>query len=92
MGEQINLTINSFDLTTEERDNFYANEIQKGEERNVREWRKHLDELVNTFSQEQNDTNIDNLLKIVGSDTKAQHLSKNRFVNYKNPWTEYHRR
>ena len=35
MGEQIKLTINSFDLTTEEGDNFYANEIQKGEERNV---------------------------------------------------------
>ena len=65
MEEQIKLTINSLDLTTEERDNFYVNEIQKGEERNVREWRKHLDKLVNTFNQEQNDTNIDNLLKIV---------------------------
>ena len=85
MGEQIKLTINSFDLTAEERDHFYANEIRKGEERNVREWGKHLDELVNTFSQEQNDTNIDNLLKIVGSDTKAQHHSKNKFFNCKNP-------
>ena len=92
MEEQIKLTINSLDLTTEERDNFYVNEIQKGEERNVREWQKHLDKLVNTFNQEQNDTNIDNLLKIVGSDTKAQHHSKNKFFNYKNPWREYHRR
>ena len=83
MEEQIKLTINSLDLTTE-RDNFYVNEIQKGEERNVREWRKHLDKLVNTF----NDTNIDNLLKIVGSDTKAQHYSKNKFFNYKNPCRE----
>ena len=29
--EQIKLTINSLDLNTEERDNFYVNEIQKGE-------------------------------------------------------------
>ena len=72
MEQQIKLTVNSLDLTTEEKDNFSVNEIQKGEERNVREWRKHLDKLVNTFNQEQNDTNIDNLLTIVGSDTKAQ--------------------
>ena len=50
MEEQIKLTINSLDLTTEERNNFYVNEIQKGEERNVREWRKHLDKSVNTFN------------------------------------------
>ena len=85
MEEQIKITIKSLDLTTEERDNFYVNEIQKGEERNVREWRKHLDKLVNTFNQEQND--IDNLLKIVGNDTKAQHHSKNKFFNYKDPWS-----
>ena len=76
MEEQIKLTINSLDLTTEERDHFYVNEIQKGEERNVSEWRKHLDKLVNTFSQEQNYTNIDNNLKILESDTEAQHYSK----------------
>ena len=49
MEEQIKL-INSLDLTTEERDHFYINEIQKREKRNVREWRKDLDELVNTFN------------------------------------------
>ena len=92
MGEQIKLTITSLNLTTEEIDNFYVNEIQVGEERNVREWRKHLDKLVNTFNQEQNDTNIDNLLKIVGSDTKAQNLSKIKFFDYKSPWREYHKR
>ena len=90
--EQIKLTINSLDLTTEERENLYVNEIQKGEERHVREWRKHLLKLVNTFNQEQNDTNINKFLKIVGSDTKAQHYSKNKFFNYKNSWREYHRR
>ena len=37
MEEQIKLTIHSLDLTTGERDNFYVNKIQKGEERNVRE-------------------------------------------------------
>ena len=37
MEEQIKLTINSLDLTTEEKDNFYVNRIQKREERNVRE-------------------------------------------------------
>ena len=90
--EQIKLTINSLDLTTEERDYFFVKEIRKGEERNVREWQKYLDKKVNTFNQEQNDTDIDNLLKIVESDTKAQYHSKNKFFNYKNPWREYHRR
>ena len=51
MEEQIKLAINSLRLTTEERDNFYVNEIQKGQERNIREWQKHLDKLVNTFNQ-----------------------------------------
>ena len=37
MEEQIKLTINSLDLTTEERDNFYVNEIQKGEKRETLE-------------------------------------------------------
>ena len=37
MVERIKLTINSLDLTTEERDNFYVNEIQKGEERETLE-------------------------------------------------------
>ena len=90
MEEQIKLTINSFDLTTEERDNIYANEIQKEKERNVREWRKHLDKLAKFLNQRQNDTNIDNLFKIVGRGTKAQHHSKKKFFNYKNPWREYH--
>ena len=92
MEEQIKLTINSLDLTTEEKDSFYVNKIQKGEERNVREWRKHLDKLVNTLNQEQNATNINNLLNIVGSDTEAHHHLKNKFFSYKNPWREYHRR
>ena len=90
MEEQIKLTINSFDLTTEERDNIYANEIPKEKERNVREWRKHLDKLAKFLNQRQNDTNIDNLFKIVGTSTKAQHHSKKKFFNYKNPWREYH--
>ena len=81
MEEQIKLTINSLDLTTEETDNFYANEIQKGKERNLRECWKHIDKLANAFNQWQNDTNIDNLLKIVGSDTEAQHHSKKKFFN-----------
>ena len=85
MEEEIKLTINSLDLTTEEGDNFYVNEIQKGEERSVREWRKHLDKLVNTFNLEQNDTNIDNLLKIVGNDTKAQYHSKNKVFQLQGP-------
>ena len=89
MEEQIKLIINSLDLITEERDNFYVNEIQKGEGRNVREWRKYLDKLASTFNQELSDLNIHNL-KIVGSDTKAQHHSKSNFFNYKKPWREYH--
>ena len=37
MEKQIKLAINYLDLTTEERDNLCVNEIQKGEERNIRE-------------------------------------------------------
>ena len=37
MEEQIKLTINSLYLPMEERDNFYVNEIQKGEERETLE-------------------------------------------------------
>ena len=90
MEEQIKLTIDSLVLITEERDNFYGNEIQKGEERNVSDGENILINQLILFNQKQNDTNIDNLLKIVGSDTKAQHRSKNKFFNYKNPWREYH--
>ena len=79
MEEQIKLTINSLDLTTEKRENFYVNKIQKGEERNVREWRKHLDKLVNTFNQEQNDNNIDNLLKLLEVILKLNIIQKTSF-------------
>ena len=85
--EQTQLTINSLDLTTEERKNLYVNEIQKGEERHVRKWRKHLHKLVNTFNQEQNDININKLLKIVGSfsvtKTHGENITEgNKFGKY----------
>ena len=42
------------------------NKIKNDEERNVREWNKHLDFLMNIYNKEQNDDNVDNLLKRVG--------------------------
>ena len=84
MEERIKLTINSLDLITEERDNFYINKIQKGEERNVREWRKHLVKLVKTFNQEQNSSNMDNLLEIAGSDAKPMERISPKVIKLSN--------
>ena len=41
------------------------NQRKNGEERNVRELNKHLDQLMNIYHKEQNDDSVDNLLKFV---------------------------
>ena len=48
------------------------NKIKNDEERNVREWNKHLDFLMNIYNKEQNDDNVDNLLKRVGQKPKKK--------------------
>ena len=61
--------IDSLDLTRETRNEIKLqnqNKIKNDEERNVREWNKHLDYLMNIHNKEQNDDSVDNLLKIVG--------------------------
>ena len=63
-----NLT-DTLDLTQETRNEIKCqnqNKIKNDEERNVREWNKHLDYLMNIYHKEQNDENVDNLLKFVG--------------------------
>ena len=37
----------------------------RAKEKNIREWNKHLDYLMNVYNQEQNDDRVDNLLKFV---------------------------
>ena len=44
------------------------NQRKNGEGRNVREWNKHLDQLMNIYHKEQNDDSVDNLLKFVGQE------------------------
>ena len=61
--------IDSLDLTEETRNEIKLqnqNNRKNDEERNVREWNKRLDYLMNIYKQEQNDDSVDNLLKFVG--------------------------
>ena len=64
MDTKIKDLIDSLDLTQETRNEIKLqnqNKIKNDEERNVREWNKHLDYLMNICNKEQNDDNVDNL-------------------------------
>ena len=50
------------------------NIIENDKERNVREWNKHLDFLMDIYNKEQDDVNVDNFLKLVGQ--RPQHTQK----------------
>ena len=68
-GHKNRRLIDSLDLTEETRNEIKLqnqNKRKNDEERNVREWNKHLDYLMNLYKQEQNDNSLDNLLKFVG--------------------------
>ena len=68
METKIKDLIASLDLTQEiinETKLQNQNKIKNDEERNVREWRKQLDYLMNVYNKEQNDDNVDNLLKLL---------------------------
>ena len=68
MDTKIKDLIDSLDLTEETRNKMKLqnqNQRKNGEERNVRELNKHLDQLMNIYHKEQNDDSVDNLLKFV---------------------------
>ena len=59
----------------------------RAKEKNIREWNKHLDYLMNVYNQEQNDDKVDNLLKFVvqkSDENKTTH-SKNYRYHYQLP-------
>ena len=97
MDTKIKDLIDSLDLTEETRNEIKLqnqNRRKNGEERNVREWNKHLDYLMNIYNKEQNDDSVDNLLKIVGQkpeENESAH-SKNYRHHYHLPRKRYHRK
>ena len=69
METKIKDLTDTLDLTQETRNEIKRqnqNKIKNDKERNVREWNKHLDYLMNIHNKEQNDDSVDNLLEIVG--------------------------
>ena len=60
----------------------------------VREWNKHLDYLMNIYHKEQNDENVDNLLKFVGQKCEQNESthSKNYRHHYQLPRKRYHQK
>ena len=70
------------------------NKIKNDEERNVREWNKHLDYLMNIYNKEQYDENVDNLLKFVDQKPEQNEsaYSKNYRHHYQPPRKRYHRK
>ena len=88
--------IDSLDLTeeTNEIKLQYQNNRKNDEERNVREWNKHLDYLMNIYNQEHNDDSVDNLLKFVVQkpEEKETTHTKNYRHYYQLPQKRYHRK
>ena len=69
MDTNIKDLIDSLDLTEETRNEIRLqnqNKRKNVEERNVREWNKHLDYLMNIYNKEQNDDSVNNSLKFDG--------------------------
>ena len=97
MDTKIKDLIDSLDLTQETRNEIKLqnqNKIKNDEERNVREWNKHLDYLMNIYNKEQNDDNVDNLLKFVGQKPERNETihSKIYRYHYQPPRKRYHRK
>ena len=68
------------------------NKRNNDEEKNVREWNKHLYSLMNIYNKEQNDDSVDNLLKTVGQKPEENETthSKNYRHHYQLPRKRYH--
>ena len=89
--------IDSLDLTQQTRNEIKLqnqNKIKNDEERNVREWNKHLDYLMNIYHKEQSDENVDNLLKFVGQKCEQNETthSKNYRHHYQSQRKRYHQK
>ena len=65
MDTKIKELTDSLDLTEETRND---------EERNVREFKKHLDYLMNIYHKEQNDDSVDNYEKLLVKNLKKMKL------------------
>ena len=97
MDTKIKDLIDSLDLTEETRNEIKLqnqNKRKNDEERNVREWNKHLDYLMNIYNKKQNDDSVDNLLKIVGQKPEVNETahSKNYRQHYQLPRKRYHQK
>ena len=89
--------IDSLELTQETKKEIRLqnqNKIKNDEERNVREWNKHPDYLMNIYNKEQNDGNVDNLLKFVGQKPEQNETthSKKYQHHYQLPRKIYHQK
>ena len=90
MDTKIKYLIYSLDLTQETRNQIKLlnqKKIKNDEKRNVREWNKDLDYLMSIYHKEQNDQNVNNLLKFFGQkreQNKTTH-SKNYRQHYQPP-------
>ena len=89
--------IGSLDLIQETRNEIKLqnqNKIKNDEERNVTEWNKQLDFLMNIYNKEQNDDNVDNFLKSVGQKAEQNETthSKNYRHHYQPPCKTCHRK
>ena len=97
METKITDLIDSLDLIEEARNeikHWNRDKRKNGEERNVREWNKHPDYLMNIYNQGQNDDSLDSLLKFVGQKPEENETthSKNYWHYYQLPRKRYHRK
>ena len=84
MDTKINDLIDSLDLTQETRNKIilqYQNKIKNDEERNVGEWKKHLEYLMNIYHKEQNHDNVDKLLKFSGQKPEQSETTHSKTID-----------
>ena len=77
MDTKIKELTDSLDLTEETRNKIKLqnqNKRKNDEERNVREFKKHLDYLMNIYHKEQNDDSVDNYEKLLVKNLKKMKL------------------
>ena len=97
MNTKIKDLIDSLDLTEETRNEIKLhnqNKRKNDEERNIRSWNKHLDYLINIYNKEQNEDNVDNLVKFFGQKPEEHETthSKNYQHHHQLPRKRYHRK
>ena len=76
--------VDSLDLTQEIRNEMKLqnqNKVKNDKERNVREWNKHLDYLMNIYNKEQNDDSVNNSLKFDGQKPEKNETTHSNTVD-----------